>query len=376
MNLHPCVKEKADEAVRLRRALHRIPELSLEEYKTSQFVQEHLGALRPDAMQVIAGTGVKAVFDAGAEKTIAIRADIDALPLEERTGLPFASQNPGCMHACGHDGHMAAALGFAQIVAAKRKDLKTNFVFLFQPAEETTGGAERMIAEGALDCPHVDEIYGIHLWPGLPEGKVALKAGPLMANMCDVNVRMQGKTAHGAAPHLGTDALLAAAHFVVAAQGILTRNVSPLEPAVLNIGRITAGDARNIVCGQALVEGTVRSFSDELSEEIRGRVREIMAGIDRAFGTKSEYYETMGYPALVNSVKLYEKAAGLFAEPEWIPAQPVMMSEDFAYFTRAREGLFAFIGAGEGSLHSNTFDFNEECLSSALEFYVRVCGIE
>ncbi len=376
MNLHPCVKEKAGELTRLRQFLHRIPELSYEEYKTSRFVQEHLSALHPDLIQTLAGTGVKAVFNAGAEKTVAVRADIDALPLEERTGLPFASMHPGCMHACGHDGHMAAALALAEIVAEKRSALKTNFVFLFQPAEETIGGADRMIKEGALTNPWVDEIYGIHLWPGVPKAKVALKAGPLMANMCDMNVRFQGKTAHGAAPHTGRDALLAAAHFVVAAQSILSRSTDPLEPAVLNIGRLEAGDARNIVCGHALIEGTVRSFSDDTAEEIKKRIKEIMAGADRMFGTGSEYFETMGYPALVNSPELFEKAAGLFGQEEWTPAQPVMMSEDFAYFTRATKGLFAFIGLGEGALHSNTFDFDEECLLSALEFYVRVCGIE
>ncbi|MEI6101423.1 MAG: M20 family metallopeptidase [Eubacteriales bacterium] len=376
MNLHPCVKESAGELKRLRQELHRIPELSYEEFKTSQFIVDTVSALHPDSIHTLAQTGIKAFFDAGADKTIAIRADIDALPLEEKTGLSFASTHSGCMHACGHNGHMAVALALAGLVAARRKTLKTNFVFIFQPAEETIGGAKRMIDEGALECPHVDEIYGIHLWPGVSKGKIALKAGPLMANMCDMNVCIHGKTAHGAAPQFGRDALLAAAYFVVAAQSIIPRNIDPQEPAVLNIGRIEAGNARNIVCGEALIEGTVRSFGDDVADGIKNRIKEIMAGIDQMFGTQSEYFETMGYPALINSRELFEEAKQKFSEHETEPVVPVMMSEDFAYYARATKGLFAFIGTGGQPLHSNTFDFDEECLLSALEFYLRICGIE
>lgn len=376
MELHECVKEMENELVTLRRALHRIPEESFEEFKTSQFIRKYLEALHPDSITVLAKTGVKAVFHAGASKTIAIRADIDALPVEEKTSLPFASTHPGCMHACGHDGHMAAALCMAKLVADRKEKLKTNFVFLFQPAEETIGGAKPMIDDGALTNPYIDEIYGIHLWPGVPKGKIGLKAGALMANMCDMNIRITGRTAHGAAPHYGRDALLAAACFVIQANSILSRNIDPMAPAVLNIGRMQAGDARNIVCGEALIEGTIRSFDDNVAQNIKSRIIEIAEGIDKSFGTQTEYFETMAYPALINSEELYRRAAKRFKSKELFDTPTVMMSEDFAFFAKETKGLFAFVGTGGESLHSNKFDFDEKILNCALEFYVRVCDIE
>jgi amidohydrolase len=376
MKLHEIVMEMKNELVELRRALHQIPEESYSEYKTSSLIKEYLTALKPDSISVIAKTGIKAVFNVNADKTIAVRADIDALPIEEKNSFPYKSTHEGLMHACGHDGHMAVALCFAKLISKKKEDLKTNFVFLFQPAEETIGGADRMIKEGALIDPIVDEIYGIHLWPDVPKGKIGLRDGPLMANMCDMNIKIAGKAAHGASPQCGEDALLAAANFVVQANGILARNIDPSMPAVLNIGRIIAGDARNIVCGEALIEGTIRSFNDEVTETIKRRIKTIMEGIDHSFGTKSKYYETMGYPALINSDHLYSKVARKFDKNEMHDIIPVMMAEDFAYFTKATNGFFAFVGTGGKQLHSNTFDFDDEVLAHALEYYFRVCEIE
>jgi amidohydrolase len=376
MKLHNSVIELKNELVDLRRALHRIPEESYHEYKTSHFIKEYLAALNPDSLTVIAKTGVKAVFDAGADKTIAIRADMDALPLEEKNNFPHKSTHPGFMHACGHDGHMAAALCFAKIVSSRKKNLKTNFVFLFQPAEETIGGAQQMIKEGALANPQVDEIYGIHLWPTVPKDKIGLKDGPIMANMCDMNIRISGKSAHGAAPQDGKDALLASANFLVQAYSIISRNIDPSKPAVLNIGRLKAGDARNIVCGEAIIEGTIRCFDDEVSEIIKNRINQIIKGIDQAFGTQSEYFETMGYPVLTNDSRLYLKTVSKFTESEIYNVSAVMMAEDFAYFAREIKGLYAFIGTGGKPLHSNSFDIDEDVLSYALEFYIRVCDIE
>ncbi len=376
MKLHKIVMEMKNELVELRRALHQIPEESYLEYKTSRFIKDYLTALKPDSIASIAKTGIKAVFNADADKTIAIRADIDALPIEEKNSFAYKSTHEGFMHACGHDGHMAVALCFAKLVSKKKDSLKTNFVFLFQPAEETIGGAERMIKEGALVNPAVDEIYGIHLWPDVPKDKIGLSDGPLMANMCDMNIRIVGKSAHGASPQCGKDALLAAANFVVQANSILSRNIDPSAPAVLNIGRIIAGDARNIVCGEALIEGTIRSFNNEVTETIKKRIKTIMEGVDRSFGTHSEYYETMGYPALINNDYLYSKAVSKFDKDDICDINPVMMAEDFAYFTQTTKGFFAFVGTGGEPLHSDTFDFDDEVLSHALEYYFRVCEIE
>jgi amidohydrolase len=376
MKLHNSVMEMKSELVELRRALHRIPEESYREFKTSQFIKDYLTALNPDSLTIIAKTGLKAVFDAGAEQTIAIRADMDALPIEEKNNFPHKSAHPGFMHACGHDGHMAVALCFAKLIAGRKASLKNNFVFIFQPAEETIGGAQQMIKEGVLANPRVDEIYGIHLWPDVPKGKIGLKDGPLMANMYDMNIRIIGKSAHGAAPQAGIDALLAAANFIVQTNSILSRNIDPSIPAVLNIGRLFAGDARNIVCEEATIEGTIRSFDDGVSELIKSRVKQIMKGIDHSFGTKSEYYETMGYPVLINNSKLYSEIINKFDDNEIIDVKAVMMAEDFAFFNEKTKGIFAFIGTGGEPLHSNTFNFNEEVLSNALEYYVRVCDVE
>ena len=376
MKLYKSVMEMENELVELRCALHRIPEESYLEFKTSRYIKDYLSALKPDSLTVIAKTGVKAVFDVGAEQTIAIRADMDALPIEEKNNFPHKSTHPGFMHACGHDGHMAVALCFAKFVSNRKASLKNNFVFLFQPAEETIGGAQQMIKEGALASPRVDAIFGIHLWPDVPKGKIGLKDGPMMANMCDLNIRITGKSAHGAAPQDGKDALLASANFVIQANSILSRNIDPATPAVLNIGRIVAGDARNIVCSEAIIEGTIRSFNDGVSEKIKSRIKQIMKGIDHSFGTQSEYYETMGYPVLINNNQLYSEIVNKFDKNEIINVKEVMMAEDFAYFTQETKGIFAFIGTGGESLHSNTFDFDKEVLSKALEYYIRVCDIE
>ncbi len=376
MKLHKIVTDMESELVDVRRALHRIPEESYKEFKTSRYIKEYLAKLGPDSITDIAKTGVKAVFDVGAEKTIAIRADMDALPIQEKNNFPHKSTHSGFMHACGHDGHMAVALCFAKIISQNKNKLKTNFVFLFQPAEETIGGAQQMIQEGALENPKVDEIYGIHLWPDVPKGKVGLKDGPMMANMCDMNIRIIGKSAHGAAPQEGKDALLAAANFIVQANSIISRDIDPSKPAVLNIGCIKAGDARNIVCGEAIIEGTIRSFEDAISEIIKDRIKQIMKGIDQAFGTQSEYFKTMGYPALINDSQLYSKIESKLLKSEFYGISAVMMAEDFAYFTQQKKGIFAFIGTGDQPLHSNNFNFDEVVLNFALEYYIRVCGIE
>jgi len=376
MKLHKSVIELKNELVTLRRALHQIPEGSYQEYKTSQFVKDYLDALNPDSLLTIAKTGIKAVFNVGAEKTIAIRADMDALPIEEKSTVSYKSTHPGFMHACGHDGHMAVALCFAKLISDRKKVLKTNFVFIFQPAEETIGGAQHMIKEGVLENPRADKIFGIHFWPDVPKGKIGLKDGPLMANMCDINISIEGVATHGAAPQDGVDALLAAANFIIQAHSILSRNIDPSISAVLNIGRLIAGDARNIVCGKALIEGTIRSFDDDASCAIKNRINQIMEGMDRAFGTKSEYYETMGYPVLINNSQLYCEIENKFFKNEIVVLNPVMMAEDFAFYTQETNGFFAFIGTGGRPLHSNDFDFNEEVLAIALEYYFRVCDID
>ena len=276
MNIRPSIEAYAAELRRLRRELHQIPELSGQEHETHDYIAAFLEKRKPDQLETIFETGVKAVFRGkGTGRTIGFRADIDGLSIAEETGADYCSRHPGMMHACGHDGHTAIMLCLADYVSRRRNSLAGDVVFLFQPAEEADGGAKPMIDRGALENPHIDEMYGLHLWPYLPAGKFGVKAGPLMSDMRDLNVRIKGKSAHGARPQNGVDAMVAAAQFIGQVQTIISRNRDPFETAVITLGTIQGGDARNIICDEVLIEGTVRTFGAEMSQYIKQRILEI-----------------------------------------------------------------------------------------------------
>lgn len=379
MEISKSVRERFDELVAIRRDLHQIPEEAFEERETSDYVFQYLRALQPDRLERLCGTGVKAVF--GLEKTgdaVAVRADMDALPVMEATGLPFASKAPGRMHACGHDGHMAIALVTAAIVSASRAQLMRPVTFIFQPAEETTGGAKPMIEAGVLENPAVGSIYGLHLWPYMPHGILGLHAGPLMASMSDINIRIEGKSCHGARPQDGSDALVAACEFITAVQSIVSRNVDPYETAVLSFGRIEGGEARNIVCAAVDLEGTLRVFSEDIRVLIRKRLDHMMKGLEDMYEVRCSSAETMSYPAVVNSRELCDRARSCFTMNEWIDPLPVMISEDFSFYQQCVPGLFAFLGTGTPEhsepLHSARFAFNEEVLMTGVEFFLRAAA--
>ncbi len=381
MEIRPEVKECLDELVKLRRDLHRIPEYSFDTFKTSQYVTAYLKRLGPDQLTPVAGTGVKAVFMArNPQKTVAIRADIDGLRVPEHTGLAFASTHENMMHACGHDGHMAIALLCAKLISRAKDRIKNNYVFLFQPAEETVGGAQPMIEEGALENPKVDEIYGIHLWPDVPLGSVGMKPGPVMAQMCDFNIDLVGKSAHGAKPQAGKDALVAAAQLISAAQAIVSRSIDPYETAVLTIGRMEAGQTRNVICEKAHLEGTMRAFEPYIIDLIKRRLHEILEGLHAMYGIEYTYFEPMGYPAVINDESLYEQARKRFRAGETMRVKPYMMAEDFSNYQQKIPGLYSFIGVGEGEdtppLHSGCFDFNQQALLNGVEYFLRVTDFE
>lgn len=377
MKIRACVAAAEADLRSMRRDLHRIPETAFEEHKTSRYIIRQLEALRPDRLETYLGTAVKAVFLApGAARTVAIRADMDALPVAEETGLPFASEHPGRMHACGHDGHMAVALMTARLVSAARSRLRCNYVFLFQPAEETTGGAAPLIEAGVLADPSVDTLYGLHLWPFVTEGKMGLRSGPLMAGMRDINIRISGKSCHGARPQDGSDAIVAAAQLISAVQTILSRNVDPEQTALLTIGTIHGGTACNIVCGEVRMEGTVRAYSGAISELVGRRLRELLRGLETMFGVQAEARETMSYPPVVNPEPLFEHVVGCFDPDDWVIPERVMISEDFSFYQRAVPAFFAFLGTGSAGfcepLHSSRFDFDERVLGTGVEYYLRV----
>jgi len=383
MRISKNVASMEGELRRVRRELHRIPEPAWAEKKTSAYIHSYLERLRPDALEILCDTGVKAVFYAGEpQKTIAFRADIDALPVQEQNDkIKYASLHEGAMHACGHDGHMSAMLCLAKLAAQKREALKYNVVFLFQPAEETDGGALPMINAGALENPEVDEIYGMHLWPYLPAGKIGLKEGALMSNMCDVNVTIKGMGTHGARPHNGVDAMVAATSFIHQAQSIVSRNVDPADMAVLTFGTISGGEARNVLCESVRLEGTVRSFDNGVTEFIAERIRQILQGLEAGMRVSTEFQVEIAYPPVINPSSLVKKARAKLAGEQdcLVQAEEVMIAEDFSYYQQKIPGLFIFLGIQDEEfdepLHSNRFNFDECNLLYGLEFMARMIDI-
>lgn len=378
MHIRSEVQSILPELTRVRRQLHTMPEDGLCEFETSQYIYNTLSALAPDRLVRLAGTGVKAVFFAkGPTRTTAFRADMDALPVVEDTGLPFASRNPGYMHACGHDAHMAAALVTAQLVAKHRAELRENVVFLFQPAEEGQLGAIKMIEEGALEDPHVDRIFGFHIYPGIPAGKLALREGPLMARATGLNLTIRGRSAHGAKPHLGNDAIVAAAQLVVMLETLVSRKIDPMENAVLTIGTVSGGMRRNIICDEVKLTCTMRTFTDAVYDAMMAGIRGMMEAVEHAFGVTARLeFEGPDYLAVVNDAELaceYRAAAGDAA----MEAERACISEDFSFYQRKTKGLFVFTGVGEDvdALHTPRMFFDESALLPAIEAYMRLLSL-
>lgn len=381
MHISEQITRLRPELIRRRRALHRLAEPSRMEKATCKYILNELSKMGADDVEVLYDTGVKAVFrTSDAQKTIAFRADIDALPVyEENPAIDYNSEHIGFMHACGHDGHVAIALTLAQLVSQNRDKLACNVVLLFQPAEETDGGAEHMIARGALYNPKVDEIYALHLWPYLPKHKLGIQAGPVMAHMCDLNVNIRGKGAHGARPQLGVDALVAAAQFIEQVQTILSRNIDPYQEAVITLGVISGGEARNIVCDFVHIEGTIRSLDPEVTACMKRRLHEILKGIEAGMGVQTEYGESMSYPAVINPPALVEAVRALVDSEDIAGADGSMASEDFSYFQHHVPGLYIWLGTCDEQysepLHSNKFNFDEDVMLTGLELYARILGL-
>lgn len=363
-----------------RRALHRIPEVGESEYKTQAYILRHLEKLSPDDLRQFAETGVRAVFKGnGKGRVLAFRSDIDALPVKEETGCEYASEHDGVMHACGHDGHMANLLTFASWLCANRSRLIDDVVLLFQPAEETVGGADRMVQEGALENPHVDVIYGMHVMPDVPKGKVGTCAGPLMAQTCEMDFVIHGQAAHGATPHLGKDAITAMAHLLTLFQTTVARSVDPCQQALLTIGKVEAGQQRNILAGRAQMEGIVRTFSNKVYEGLEACICNDLKGIESAFGIKTEFIKRVYYPCVDNDAAEFERVKEQLGD-RFMPAKPRMTAEDFSYYQLSVPGVFAFVGcmdeAHTAPLHASTFDFDEAALLPGLALFAGLVSMD
>lgn len=363
-----------------RRHLHQHPELSFEEHETTAYIEGYLRSLGLEPVRKTE-TGLWAdIQGAHPGPTVAIRADIDALPIEEQTDLPFRSQKPGVMHACGHDGHTSILMGVAREFLARRQDLKGRIRLLFQPAEETPpGGAQLLIQAGALEG--VDAVIGLHLIPAFPTGKASIVAGPMMAASDRFVLEVVGKGGHGASPHETVDALAIAAQMVTAAQQVVSRQVDPLEPAVVTFGTFHAGSNFNIIAQEARLTGTVRTFSEGTRQLIEGSLERIFQGMAQAYGAKVRLDYRRGYPALVNHpyvTDVFIEAVKEILGPEgYIPGRPVMGGEDFAYYLQQKPGAFLFLGCGnpaEGAIYPNhhpSFTIDEKALPLGVDVLVR-----
>lgn len=379
-DIKKLVKQHKDLIINTRRALHRIPEPAYTEEKTSAYVADYLKKEDIKVQTGIAHTGVMALMKlAGPGKTLMFRSDIDALPVSEETGLPFASKHKGAMHACGHDAHMAMVLGAVTILNKVKGKLNGTIKFVFQPAEEGPGGAKSMIEAGVMENPHVDHAIGCHVWPAIPEGTIGVKAGRLMAAMDRFDIKILGKGGHGAMPHQCIDALEVGTQVVNALQRIASRQMNPLSPTVVTIGSFHAGTTFNVIPGEAELCGTTRTFDRDIWNSWPERIEKIVRGVCQSMGADYELKYTQGYPPLLNDESMAEvvsRCAGdVVGKKRVIEPEPTMGGEDMAFYLERSKGCYFFLGVGRqgcAPIHNPKFDLNEEVLLIGAETYCRV----
>lgn len=374
------IAEFHDDMTGWRRHLHANPELSYREYETAKFVAETLRSYGIDVTEAVGGTGVVGVLHGNtkAERSIGLRADMDALAIEERNDFPHRSTNPGVMHACGHDGHTTMLLGAARYLAETR-NFAGRVVFIFQPAEEMggeDGGAARMIREGLFERFRCDEIFGLHNWPGMEVGTFAVKAGPMMASGDSFEIELSSTGMHAAQPQKGVDVVLTAGHVLVALQQIAARNTDPLEAIVVSATQIHGGDAYNVLPNTVTIRGTVRAFSPDARASAEPALRRIADGIAMSTGAQCRVSYVQQYPTLVNAPSAARSAeaaaSSVFRSVETNPPQ-TMIVEDFAFMLEDRPGCYGWVGNGPDDngrlLHSAWFDFNDEVLPFGASYF-------
>ena len=379
----PIVNRVADlqsEIMKWRRDFHAHPELRYDVHRTASLVAHKLKSFGCD--EVVPGigrTGVVGVIRGrkAGKKVIGMRADMDALPIEEETDLPYKSTVPGKMHACGHDGHTAMLLGAAKYLAETRNFAGTAVV-IFQPAEEGGAGALAMVKDGLISRFGVDEVYGMHNYPGLPLGEFAIRPGPIMAAADHIAIEIEGKGGHAARPHLGIDTILVGAQMINQLQSIVARNVDPLQPAVVSICLFQAGQTDNVIPQHAKLLGTARSLTAKVGELLRMRINEVVEGTARLHGATAKITYTNGYPVVVNhkretafAVEVAREIAG--KDRVDTDVTPVMGAEDFAFMLQERPGALIFVGNGDtAGLHHPAYDFNDEAIPVGTSYWVRL----
>ncbi len=362
-----------------RRDLHEIPELSKQEEKTSAYVLDYLKREGLPFTAGIAGHGVMGVLETGRPgPTLLIRADMDALPIKEETGLPFSSRHPGTMHACGHDGHVAMVLGTVSAIREMADELRGTIKFIFQPAEEVVGGAKPMIEAGVMDDPKVDYVLGCHIWPEIPEGTVGIRPGPLLAATSGFSITIRGKGGHVATPHLCVDALETGCQVVDALKRLVSRKIDPLSPTIITIGRFNAGTADNVIPETASIGGTARTFDTQTWERWPRLIEPVIKGVCDAMGASHTFRFYKGCPPTINDEEMAGRlrriAADVVGADLVVEPSPTLGGEDMAFFLQKARGCFFFLGAGSdahGDLHNPTFNFNEDILITGVDIYCR-----
>lgn len=363
----------------IRRDLHQIPELAFDLFLTRDYVKKLLEKMGYETISY-AKTGLVAYKKGTSDQAIAFRSDMDALPVTELTGIDFLSKHPGKMHACGHDGHMTMLLGFADYVK-DLNDLEKTIVFIFQPAEEGPGGAKVMIEEGLFKRFNIEKIFGIHLYPGLEEGLYGLADGPMMAQNGEFNLKIKGVSAHGAQPHMGKDSILASGALIQAYHQIIARRLDPLDPAVITIGTIEGGEARNIIAQEVTMTGTIRAFSEDVYQTIKKEMRTIDQGIETMFHVEVHNDIIDYYPAVVNDHLLFESLKNDLNQNQYQILKPMMFAEDFAFYQKVVPGMFVMLGTMNEikgythPLHSCYFNFDEVVLEKGVELYIKLATL-
>lgn len=347
-----------------RKYLNTIAEVGLCEFKTAKYIRENLDRLNIEYETFIETATVGMIKGKEGKKTIAFRSDIDGLMTED-----------GVKHLCGHDAHMSILLGFIEFLKQNEDKLIDNIVFIFQPAEEGPGGAELLVKEGVLEKYNVDEIYGLHIYPEIESGFVGVREGYFLAQVGEFEINITGKSGHGAMPQNGNDAIIIASNLVNTLQSIVSRNVAPIDNAVLSIGTINGGSRRNIIAENVNLGGTIRAFKPEVYDLLKSRINEICKGFEVTYNCKIEVEITDYYPAVYNDFELYNEFVEAIGESKIIKLDPLMISEDFSYYQKVVKGLFFMLGSKDvkkghiNGLHNFNFSFDEEVLMMAIDFY-------
>ena len=381
IHIKPEIKALSDKIISTRRDIHQHPELAFNEHRTAELVANRLQSLGIEVQTGVGKTGVVGTLKGeGDGKTIALRADMDALPMQETSDIPYKSQNDGVMHACGHDGHTAMLLGAAEALSQKKNKLNGTVKFIFQPAEEGQGGARYMIEDGVLNG--VDEVYGIHLWNYQEYGTVGVKPGPILAAADLFEITVHGKGGHGAAPQGTKDAVVIASHLVQTLQTIVSRNTNPIESTVVTIGQINGGYNFNIIADTVTMKGTSRAYTEENRQLIKTRMAEIIKGTEQIFDCTIDFDYEDGYPPTVNhpieSEKLLNAARNIVGDGAGDPYLS-MGGEDFSYFLQKVPGCFFFVGSAPKDReplsvphHCSHFDFDERALLVGSSVYTQL----